>query len=75
MRGLEIFVVYRSPADYPGAWIVRRSTVTETGAMIWDASPFSVRGTLFGAREAIPPGLVRLDRDPSDPPVIWEIWL
>jgi hypothetical protein len=69
---LVMWVVYRSPSDYPGKFVVRRWSIAD--ALEPELKPEGVVDTLEEARDLIPPGLVCLDRLPSDDPVIKEVW-
>lgn len=72
-EALEQFVVYRSPRDYPGKFVVRRWSIEAAGP-----SPREVRavvGTLEAARSKIPRGLFMFVRSAEDDPCIVETWL
>lgn len=73
MNGLDLYVVYRNPSDFPGQYVVRRQ-VAGPGVIFKDARTLAV-GNLAAVRAALPVGLVRLDRDPNDDPCIFEVWL
>ena len=73
MNGLDLYVVYRNPSDFPGQYVVRRQ-VAGPGVIFKDARPLAV-GNLAAVRAALPTGLVRLERDPNDDPCIFEVWL
>lgn len=72
---LFMYVVYDHPKDYPENYVVRRGAVRDNGILFVDAIPTAVAQTLPEARDAIPFGLVRVDRDPDDDPVVVETWL
>jgi len=70
---LTIWTIYREPLDFPDGfvtrpWLVGRGGVTRAGMA-------HVAATLEGAREHVPQGLYRMDRDPGDDPNIVESWL
>jgi hypothetical protein len=70
---LEMFTIYRHPSDYPDKFVVRRFLVTDKPNP--DKTPCAVCNNLNDARAAIPFGMVCVDRQPSDDPVIIETWL
>lgn len=72
--GLRIFVIYDSPRDFPGKYVVREQRADRSGVSV-AAAPLAVVDTLGEARRAVPPGLFRIVRDPSDDPVIVESWI
>lgn len=68
-----VFCVYENPADHPGKFVVRRWV-----GMDPDREPVAIAETLEQARadlKKLNPFLVRLERHPSDDPVILETWL
>lgn len=69
---LTIWVIYDHPADHPYDFVVRPSYVYP-GRVAF--GPAKMSGTLEGARDLLPEGLYRMDRDPDDDPVIVETWL
>lgn len=67
--GLVMWVVYRSPKDFPGVFVARKW-------LIDGATQETVQAiTLEGVRALIPQGLHRMARDVSDDPCIVETWL
>lgn len=64
---LLAWIILRDVAEYPGALVARLTT---------DApSPYVLLGhTLSELRAQLPPGLVRSDRQPADPPEVVEVW-
>lgn len=68
---LPMLVVYERPKDFPNHYVVR----------VWEASAnqptniAAIAKSLDLARAMIPGGFVRLDRDPSDDPVIVESYV
>lgn len=76
----ELWTVYSNPRDCPGKVVVRRWSmpVSDPGyplKMRPDAERWAVKDTLDDARLTIPPGLVRLPRQPEDDSCIVENWL
>lgn len=73
---LAMYVVYRSPSDYPGEYVVREWEIDAKGGK---AGVLVARApSLEAARRIIAeafPGLVMLPRQPGDDPVIVETWL
>lgn len=80
-REVSCWVICRNPADFPGIpYIVRRwvrrtlmDGVEEDG--FYPTGEHRPCATLADARDAIPPGHTRLERDPDDEPDIVECWL
>jgi hypothetical protein len=70
---MEMFTVYRSPADYPGQFVVRRWLIGP-GTVTPIHPPFAVENSLAAAREKIPEGLYRMPRCEKDDPVVEEVW-
>jgi hypothetical protein len=71
---LELWTVYDHPVDCPGNWVARK-WVVGPGGKSEATSDCIVSDTLEDLRDALPPGLYRLPRDPDDDPVIVETWL
>lgn len=65
-------MIYDSPSDYPGVFVVRRWDVGDSQMLPMD---HTVHETLFDARAALPVGLVCVDRAETDDPCIVETWL
>jgi hypothetical protein len=70
---LTIWVIYRSPSDYPGKWVLRGHDIGP-GSVTSHAKKI-VADTLQELRAHLPPGLVPLTLHPDDDPVIYETWL
>lgn len=69
MKGLEIWVVYKKPLDYPNKFVIRKwinNTPTKT---------MYIADTLDEIRQRIPEGLVSIGRSPNDDPKIVEVWI
>ena len=73
MNGLEIYVVYDNPSDYPGQFVVRRNVVAK--GLHVDVDPICVVDSLEEARGHIPQGLVMIPRMIEDDACIHEVWL
>jgi len=71
--GVQVWTIYERPSDYPGHFVVRRSVVA-LGGIIPDLE-CGLAKSLEGARKLIPDGLARVNRYPSDDPVIVESWV
>jgi hypothetical protein len=67
---LVMWVIYKSPADYPGSWVLRAHDVP--------GGPHKnceVCSSLEEARALIPIGLIRVNRWPEDESQIVETWM
>lgn len=64
-----IFTVFCNPKDFPGKYVVRLFDGKAPTRLL------SVKDTLEDARKTIPPLFKRVDRSPTDDPVIVETWL
>lgn len=79
--GLDFFVIYNRPRDYPGGFMVRRWRVDPpiSGTNRDVPQPMDVIGadlpTLEAARALIPWGLYNLGRMMEDDPRIVEVWI
>lgn len=68
-----MIVIYNNPKDYPDNYVARLWT---TGLGVPRPSPYiALKDTLGEIRAAVPPGMVRLDSDVRDDPVIVETWI
>ncbi|HEY7234541.1 MAG TPA: hypothetical protein VH539_10355 [Gemmatimonadaceae bacterium] len=72
---LDVWVVYQSPRDYPGRWVVRRQRARRDGTVVPDPKPLIVCDSLDVARSVLPRGLFRLPRFEQDEPQIVEAWI
>lgn len=68
-----IYVVYESPNDYPGQYVIRRWLVGDE--VVCDEDPICVHPSYAVAVATLPPGLARIARDEMDDPAILESWL
>jgi hypothetical protein len=67
-HALVAWVVMWDAPVYPDQFIARMATKR--------LSPYVLLAdTLAGVQEQLPPGLVRAERQPADPPGVVEIWL
>lgn len=64
-----IFTVFFNPKDFPGKYVVRLFDGKTPTRLL------AVKDTLEEARSTIPPMFLRVDRSPTDNPVIVETWL
>ena len=71
---LELFVVYDSPSDFPGKFVVRRHFVTSSGLEFAEVTQ-RVRESLEEARAEIPKGRKNIGRHEKDDPAICEVWV
>lgn len=70
------WVVYDHPKDFPDSFVARRHAHDPDVADYFPTEDYMASRDLKALRQALArKGLVRLDRDPSDPPQIMEIWL
>ena len=65
---LAAWVIGRDQVDYPGSLVARLVTDKLTPYVL-------LADTLDGLHAQLPPDLVRLERQPSDPPGIVETWI
>jgi hypothetical protein len=69
----QIWVIFDHPRDFPDKFVIRIQEASASGVRhrpeVW------LRDSLEEARKVIPPGLVRIERDPSDDSVIVESWI
>jgi hypothetical protein len=84
---LFVYTIYRSPSDYPGRYVVRRSRVAAIGGDPSDGwtmdnfgveheiAPWFVCDHLVQAQLSIPSGNELLNRYDDDDPAIVEVWL
>lgn len=78
---LRMFVVYGSPRDFPGEYVVREVRVLARARGGIEHGAIVARGPTLGAvrRQLLDsergPGLYRLPRNPDDDPVIVEVWI
>lgn len=72
---LTVWVIYRSPLDHPGKFVVRAQDVTNGNPEPVPRKGCLVCDSLTEARAVVPPHLHRLDRHPDDEPSIVETWM
>lgn len=72
-RALPIWCITNSPSDLPGLFVARMHITRSSGSFVTTIAVTAP--TLDAVREALPPGLVRIDRDPADEAHIVETWL
>ncbi len=73
MMGLEMFVVYWNPKDYPNQFVVRRWL---SGREAPEPKEVCAVGlTLDEVRGKLPPNLYRQPRYLNDDPCIVEVWI
>jgi hypothetical protein len=83
VSGLRIHTVFDNPSDFPGHIVVRVFAAQPDGTVLCDreALKWSYQGVdrvvalRLARRYCKRLGLVRLDRHPSDDPVIVETWV
>ena len=69
---LSMWTVYERPADHPQQYVARRWIAIPKAEL---TSEFLVADDLESLRQKLPAGLVRMDRNPGDDPVIVETWI
>ncbi|OYW56836.1 MAG: hypothetical protein B7Y80_01765 [Hyphomicrobium sp. 32-62-53] len=70
-QALPMWTLYERPLDYPGHYVARMFVTIPSPV----ATQFAiVADTLEELRQALPAGLLRLDRQPADEPQIVETW-
>jgi len=77
---LHLFVVYRSPRDYPAEYVVREQVALPTGRVAIAPHLAARASTLEGVRREIRQlprgrGLVCVPRQEDDDSAIVEVWL
>lgn len=68
-----MWVVYDSPADFPGRFVVRKWVIRKSGEQ--PTTEVYHAKTLEGVRAMVSHGLVCIPRDENDNPNIVETWL
>lgn len=66
---VPVWVIYQRPKDYPRKFVARLWNLDEPTATAL------VADTLEEVRGLLPAGLVRIERNPLDDPVILEAWV
>jgi hypothetical protein len=70
---LSMWTIYRKPADYPDGYVVREWIIGAAAEPVPGEGKRAV--TLEKARELVPPGMYKLNRQDGDDPVIVETWV
>lgn len=70
---MTMFTIFWNPLDYPGLYVVREFFI-KPGEVVPGVLR-TIAKTLEEARAAVPPGLVRILRDPNDEVQIVETWV
>lgn len=71
---IKLFVVYKSPSDFPKKWVVRCWHVTGSEVAA-EKKPAAVVDDLQSARDAVPDGYIRTKPHPQDDHAIFEVWV
>jgi len=71
--GLEMWIVYDRPLDYPESFVARKTVVGVSAVTI--SHEMFTADTLDELRALLPPGLYRIHRFEQDDPKIVEVWL
>lgn len=69
-----MWTIYDHPRDFPHSFVVRGFTIRAGVEPIPDQLP-KLADTLDQARQHVPPGLYRMERQVDDDPNIVETWL
>lgn len=67
------WVIYKSPLDAPGKWVVRKWNVLPPPERPTEVA--FVGDTLEAVRARVPEGMTCMARSPDDDPSIFEVWL
>jgi hypothetical protein len=70
---LTIWTIYYRPSDYPDSWVLRGHEILQRRTQPHEVC--FVAATLEEIRAKVPPGNLRIDREPEDHPVIHETWI
>lgn len=74
LQVISVYVISKSPIDYPGKFVVRRHMAV-LGRTQPDKEPLGVVESLREARSIIPNGFICVPRDKNDEPQIYECWI
>ena len=66
------YTIYNRPSNYPSHYVVGQFEVKNFQTRLLG---FGLWNTLEKARKSIPVDAVRIERDPTDDPVIVESWI
>jgi hypothetical protein len=69
-----MYVIYRNPSDHPDRFVVRRWVIT-SNSMLTEEVPVAVTTTIDEARTVVPPGAIRVPREETDDPAVYETWV
>ena len=64
-----LICIYNNPKDYPGKYVARLWDVDKPTNMV------AIAESLEEIREAKPPEMIIMERQPNDDPVIVETWI
>lgn len=74
MEPLSIWTIYDNPADYPGKFVARRWSITDSE--IWaHTDDILLADSLEEVRGLLPPGLFPMARAEADVACIIECWI
>lgn len=71
---MNLYVIYESPSDYPGKFVLRRWVVSPA-TVAPEREPMLVVDDIDEAREALPRGVCLVGPQQDDDPVIYEVWV
>lgn len=75
MSNFYLWTIYKNPSDYPGKFVARKWVCDGKDNHPIPDFKALVRDTLREIREAIPQGMHRMKRHPSDDACIVETWI
>jgi hypothetical protein len=67
-----VWTIYQAPKDFPDGFVTRPWTITGRGP---EPGMAQLSMTLEQARQNVPQGLYRMDRQPGDDPAVLETWI
>jgi hypothetical protein len=73
-NGLDMWVVYWSPRDYPNTYVARKWRIF-AGDLPMPISEMFTSPSLAELRALLPPGAVNIGRMPQDEAQIVEVWV
>lgn len=71
---LTQYVIYERPRDFPNHWVVLAWDIVRGQLEPTPHGDVVLADSLEAARDSVPPGLIRLGRNPSDEQTIVEVW-
>ena len=72
---LTFWTIFRSPEDYPGLWVLRRTYAVLPHRLVKNDPIACLGESLEQLRAGLPPGLYNLGRMEPDVPSMVETWI